>query len=272
MAILRMIAVLFAALFALAFRPDDSGASGSGSGASGDGNNDGGSDGNDGDGKPDDPDAGFFKVLRFKTEQALNEHYNRVFKSRHKRMREQIRGELEDEIREEVRAERDSSDEEARKVAERRRNRITELEGQIETLESERDAANERVTEIEGERDRYSGVIEQRWNAIKKRIPKRDLELLEDRDVLFKLSWVEKHPDALLPEEPTEPTDDGDGSGATQNGSGATQNGSVAGSAGGGSPIVGSPETRRDGKPRSGQEKEDEAALTETQRRTTFSL
>lgn len=206
-ALLKLTWAIFAFTIALAFRPDDP-APGDDDGKTGD---DGKTD-DDGkpkgdtsdDGKPKDDDDGKpYKTLTFKTEQDWQNWNDKFYTSNRKKFLKIAREELEEDLRDEIGAEYEEDVDKAKGAAERRKTKIANLESQL-------DEKDQRITELEdqitGEKKnakKYADVIEQRWQKIAERVPEHITEIIGDRDVLYRLDYIERHPDVLI-----EKTDD----------------------------------------------------------------
>lgn len=154
-------------------------------------------------------DGRYYRVLKFTTKEDLDEHYNRVFTQRHRKMKDTLRKEIEDDVREEVQAEYAEDKEAAQKAVGRRAKKIETLQGKVEELEGELESAEERVEQAQGDAKKYAKVIESQWEEVESKVPDYVKELIEDKDVLERLDYVNRHRDKLLIEEDAGENGDG---------------------------------------------------------------
>lgn len=153
---------------------------------------DGGDPPEDDDPPKDDKDEPFER-LEFKTKEEADAHYNKVFKERDKRIREQIREEEKRKAEEDAKkqAAKEKEDykslyEDAEKTIEKQKTRISELEGKA----SEAENASERITALE---ERLKGLIAPDLEAVDEMYR----EFVENMDVEKQAEWIEKNREKL---------------------------------------------------------------------------
>lgn len=214
-----------------------------------------------------DTDARYYRVLRFSSKEEAEDHYNRVFTQRHRKMKDALRKEIEDEIREEVQAEFAEDKEAAEKAVGRRSRKIEGLQQRVEELEEELEESEGKIEEAQLDAKKYERVIEKQWNDLKPRVPEHVLELMGERDVLERISYVNRHADqVLLPAE--EDGENGEGGGATGEENGGQGEAGAEGALTPPTPIVGSPATPPGTQQRNRSREEDQEAQQDYLRTT----
>jgi hypothetical protein len=131
--------------------------------------------------------------------------------------REQRKAERDKEkAREEAEAKALEEQQKFEELAKKRAETIGELNTEKEQLEESKSQLEQSVKSAEAERDRYKAIIESQWEARKEGVPDYVLEAIQERDVLDRIAYLDKHQEQLgtslpigSPPSPRAPRDNG---------------------------------------------------------------
>lgn len=147
--------------------------------------------------KPDEAEDEPYRTLEFKTKEEADAHYNEVYKDRDKRLREEVREE-----------EREKAEADVKKQAAKEKEDYKSL---YQEAEEDREKQAKKVADLEAEVERLSGEVEamtphrenneKRAEELLKNVPDSIRTLLEGRDPLDQLKWLDENPDYAKTEE-----------------------------------------------------------------------